>query len=188
MRAGDRLIGVNRMSVDELSDLNRSGGPTVHIEVERDGELHSIESEAMLGCGFPARLLQSDQVNAHADGEQVMVTTALMREIADDKLLAFIVGHELAHDLDWARTARRGSPRARHEANADHVGIYLAAMAGYRLSYDADLYLALQRDVSVLSRRSITHPLTTSRAAAFRKTLEEIRSRQEAGLPLLPER
>jgi predicted Zn-dependent protease len=51
-----------------------------------------------VSCDYPVLLIDSDEVNAMADGNKIFVTRGLMRFVENDAELATIVSHELAHN------------------------------------------------------------------------------------------
>jgi len=48
-------------------------------------------------CDIPATLIFSEDINGHTDGQQVFITSALMRSVPDDTNLALVIAHEMAH-------------------------------------------------------------------------------------------
>lgn len=72
------------------------------------------------------------------------------------------------------------------EQEADYVGLYIVARAGYPIENAPYFWRAMaQRDPSgIYSRR--THPSYPERFVAMRKAIAEIRAKQQAGLPVLP--
>jgi hypothetical protein len=187
LQPGDVLAAIGGKSVESIADLGRRLDSPVRVDFKREAERLRIELPVPHGCGFPAELIEDEKVNAFADFRDMEFTRAMLRELEDDMLLAIVVGHELAHSIfDRRRPRFRGSNRPR-EARADHVGIYLAAMAGYPIAATPDLWITLKSNVNLVDSRSRTHPTSAARFAALRKTIDEIQARQAAGLPLLPE-
>jgi hypothetical protein len=198
---GDAVVRIGYHAADEEDDFY---SPYVEmnqelvLEVDRQGERLTLPIERDEGCAFRARLTVSEEVNAYATreaGEPFEAeskwrrriplnefTTALLREFQDDRTIAIVVGHELAHDIDMHRSRhRRFTRQARIEERADYIGIYLAVMAGYSLSPDdADFWLEMRRNVNYLNLRG-SHPATPERVIAFRKTLEEIEDKRRRG-------
>lgn len=72
------------------------------------------------------------------------------------------------------------------ETEADYVGLYILARAGYPIEQAPDFW----RIMSLSEPRAIyvtsTHPNNPSRTIAMEKTIPEIRSKQRASQPLLP--
>jgi len=158
------------------------GREHLSLEIDRAGERLTVKVESLLGCADPVQLVIQEEVNAFANGKSVTVTTALMRAIPDDAMLAQIVGHELGHNIyrDGKRRLYGSSQHRRREAVADYVGVYLAAMAGYPIATDTEKLLGQQHEIQYFGARG-SHPMTAARDLALRKTLEEIRGKQERG-------
>ena len=50
-------------------------------------------------CQFSVELIESDWINGIADGRHVGVTTGTMRSVGSDDELAWMVAHEIAHNV-----------------------------------------------------------------------------------------
>ncbi len=89
----------------------------------------------------------------------------------------------------FARAASQAYSQA-FEMEADYVGLYIMARAGLPLE-NASLFwrrMAAEQPASIASSHTATHPATPARFQAIEQTIAEIRARQQAGQPLLPER
>ncbi len=73
------------------------------------------------------------------------------------------------------------------EKEADYLGLYILARAGF----DMERGMGIWRQLSLVDPEGIyssaTHPGNAERTVAMRKTIEEIRAKQAARTPLLPE-
>jgi hypothetical protein len=116
-------------------------GP-IQVTVRRAGQLVRVTLAGQAGCGGDVILSNSSNLNAWSDGRRVMVTTAMMREAANDDELAFVIAHEMAHNilghsdkqdsLSLLGMLGIGSSRVRHmEIDADSWAVPLMAYAGY---------------------------------------------------------
>jgi len=76
---------------------------------------------------------------------------------------------------------------AEFESEADYVGLYIMARAGFRIERAADFW----RRMGGLNPESITHgqthPTTPERFIGVQKTIEEIRYKRAHNMPLLPD-
>lgn len=172
---------------DHVVDLEvRGEGPksTLWIEVERGNETIRKPLQYVAECRYPVRATIGDHVNAHVDGETIIITTGLLRFVESDDELAAVVGHELAHRVLGHRRSRLRS----RERAADYLGVYLAARAGYDPAAAADFVrrLATEHPELISEHASPAHPSTASRVAALDRTVAEIRDKQRAGAELLP--
>lgn len=108
---------------------------SVELLVERNGERLTIRIEGEPGCASRVNLKPSADLNAHADGDHVIVTTAIATLVRDDAELAAVLAHELAHNMLGHRArldAAGWSPRTirETETEADKVSIHLLHRAG----------------------------------------------------------
>lgn len=152
------------------------------------------------GCGGKPVLYRKGGLNAWSDGKYIALTNTMMRFAADDSELAFVVAHEMAHNmLDHARKLRGklmllaslgiGSRQVKNsEIEADQLGAEILVTAGF----------PLEGAFSLLSRAgdkmpiyiAITHPgikrriaIVTEAAAKFEQAAVAAREeRKEASL------
>jgi Peptidase family M48 len=73
------------------------------------------------------------------------------------------------------------------EAEADYVGTYVMARAGFDYEAMPDVMRKMARPDSLKSEWMETHPATPKRAAAAEATIDEIKRKISQGLPLMPE-
>ena len=59
--------------------------------------VYSLNSE--LTCGYPVQPMVSHIPNAYADGSKIYITIATLDFIKDDQEIAFLISHELAHNI-----------------------------------------------------------------------------------------
>lgn len=229
LRGGDVLLRVGREPVPEgrgavakaLRLLREAArvGEGVRLEVLREGERLSVPVRAVRICDYGVVLARADEVNAYADGRRVIVTAGMMRFVEDERELALVVSHEIAHNAMGHLKARMrnyllgsifdiiaaaygvntqgmfGQAAAQayskeFEAEADYVGLYLMARAGFPLEGAANFWrrMAAEYPASIRRSHTATHPATAERFAAIELTLGEIERKRAAGAPLLPER
>lgn len=102
------------------------------------------------------------------------------------KVVAVIAGAGPEVGRNYAAVGRRLFSRA-FEKEADYVGLYLAARAGFAVAEAADFW----RRMAVLNPDAIdtatSHPTTADRFLAMERTIREIAAKRAAGLPLLPD-
>jgi Zn-dependent protease with chaperone function len=118
-----------------------ANGPTALL-VKRQGQLIHLTIAGQAGCGGTALLSQSSDLNAWSDGRHVVITSAMMAQAASDDELAFVIAHEMAHNIlghstdDDAQGLLSlfgiGSGRVRRmEIDADSYAVPLMNSAGY---------------------------------------------------------
>jgi hypothetical protein len=197
----------------------------VRFTFERDGKPRKVRLRALKSCPYGVALAVGDEPNAATDGATVFVTTGMLKFASDDRDLATVLGHEIAH-------AWRGHPRTpadgeaprpgagagrvfgavidlaagigdmaagvlgvsesqrnsiANEIEADQVGLYFAARAGYDVSNAAEIWRRLDAEYPATSSGGWGHPSSSARYELMRETTAEITAKREAGEALLPD-
>ncbi|HEX5776143.1 MAG TPA: M48 family metallopeptidase [Caulobacteraceae bacterium] len=165
-------------------DAGLSEGPAV-LAAQRGGEARQLTVQPVIGCDYEVQLIPSPQLEASADGKVVSLTTGLARYAERDEDLALVIGHEMAHNVLRHRANPTGSSRSR-EREADRVGLYLTARAGYDISHAADFWRRFGDDNWRARLGVLTHPGPTARSRALAPVIAEIEARRAAGQPLTP--
>ena len=80
-----------------LSKASSKGSLT--LKVLRGNEELEMEVSGTRICGYSVQPLISPFPTAYADGSKIFVTLAALDFIKDDSELAFLIGHELAHNI-----------------------------------------------------------------------------------------
>ena len=74
-------------------------GQSVKIGVRRDGVAQSFTVAPIMACNFPVRVdHDSNDINAYADGKQIVITRGIIRFTENEEELALVIAHELAHN------------------------------------------------------------------------------------------
>ena len=216
LRRGDLLLSVNGEALTRgmtrraaawegveanigILDLALAAGP-VDLAFRRDGADQTARLTPQRACGYDVQLDPSDELNARADGKRLFITTAMAGFTATDDELALILGHELAHHVLGHRSWHEAETRGREtqtvpafsgsaggaERQADRVGLYLAARAGY----DPAIAPGFWRRFAVFNWRvrfpGWSHPSAEARARALEEAVAEISALQASGQPLVP--
>jgi hypothetical protein len=150
------------------------------------------------GCAYDAQVIPGPGLNASADGQHVYISTAMVSYADSAARLALVLGHEYAHDLlhHRARLDAKGFARGvlgnlgstpaslvLVEKEADYVGLYLAARAGYDIQAAPDFWRQFPASAADFDW---THPGIAERVAALTAARDEIERKRAAGQPLLP--
>lgn len=181
-------------------DAALAQGPTA-VTVQRDDETFDVTVQPRRACGYEVQLDPSDELNARADGRRLFISTALAGFAQDDDELAVILGHELAHHVLGHRpwnaaggAARRNNDGAWRteggsggaEQQADRVGLYLAARAGYDPAVAAPFWRRFGESNWRVRFPQIGHASAGARAAALEAVQREIQAKQQTDGELLP--
>lgn len=172
----DRLVAADR----RLQELAASG--ELRLDLLRQGQPLTISIKPETGCASRFEVVVKDGYDAQADGTTVQITTKMIEAIDNDDELAFVIAHELAHNILRHRIrleeakVDRGVFEAfgrsvgyirRSEIEADILGIALMANAGYDPAAPARFWrwFGKAHYNSILLAR--THPRWTLRAKLF---------------------
>ena len=197
LRRGDILLGITHKPLSargkQLQNILEDPDPMLRIKRGETEFTVSIEPEEI--CNYPIKLSSSSTINAYANGRSITMTAGMMNFVKDDNELASIIGHELAHNtmghirkIVTNLVISLGGTRYTRlfESEADYVGIYYMARAGYDPQGVEDLWrrLALTNPKSVV--RAKTHPIYPDRYLRIAATRDEINTKKSSGLTLLP--
>jgi beta-barrel assembly-enhancing protease len=133
-------------------DAAAAQGP-VTLRIRRAGVEREVAVRPTSACVYPTQVEVTGKLRSRADGRNIFISDGMVSVAADDDQLAFVLAHELAHailehrtrpDVTGARGASNGAITLRRglslsaEADADRMGLYLLARAGF------DPYLAVE--------------------------------------------
>ena len=165
------------------------------INVLRGGETLALEVSPVPACDYNLRLSQSSAINAFADGNNITVTAGMMEFTQSDSELALIVGHELAHNtmghipksiINYVLSLGGTRYTRPFESEADYVGLYYLARAGYSPEGVEKFWQRLATVAPKSINRAKTHPTFPERYLLIRAARDEILEKTKAGDSLLP--
>ena len=225
LRSGDRLLTVNGREIpvgagasaafaSALAQVRRAGTDQMVIGYRRAGEKAEVTVGLVPGCDYGTLVIVGGELNAYADGRNILVTSTMMRFAGDDELRV-IVAHELAHNARGHIGARQRSALVRlppspgistggyltsealknagpsfspdAEREADYVGLYALAIAGYPLDPAPHVW----RHVAQADPEGIgiagTHPTPAERFVRMEQAIAEIERKRATGAPLTPD-
>jgi hypothetical protein len=84
---------------DLVKVITTSEGNPITLLVRRSGSTFPTTLKPRMGCRYPIQLEPSERLNAYSDGSRIVVLTGLFNHIPDDREVAVIVAHELAHNV-----------------------------------------------------------------------------------------
>jgi Zn-dependent protease with chaperone function len=88
---------------------------------------------------------------------------------------------------NYLQTAGMNAFSVGFEMEADYVGAYYAARAGYDISGTEEVWQRFSLEIPAAIRKATTHPTTPVRYLQMRKVIAEIAEKKSKNLPLLPE-
>ena len=153
VRPGDVLLGIDGQALPPEAGLSipfeatraRARADAVldrltsaqSLTVLRNGQPKVLQITPVPACASRVHLARSNQRNAFADGQHVFLTTGAIKLLHDDDELAFLLAHEMAHNiLGHAAQMRSGSVAGRKElrrleSDADRLAGDLMIDAGF---------------------------------------------------------
>lgn len=192
VRPGDFVVGLDgkKLKRRDVVDVLKKRADPVRLRVERGDEQIDLELPLEDGCRFASRFWWGTSINAFAMRwgklSGMYVIEGMLDFLPDDDDLAIVLGHELAHLI----LNHSGFPTTRNtEADADYLGLYLAARAGFDVARAPEIWdrMARENPYSGVDWGFYAHPAGAKRALALAVALEEIDRKREAGQPLEPE-
>lgn len=184
----------------------------------RDGVEKQAVLTPVPSCGYDISFTNSNAVNAYADGKRILVTRGMLRFVKNDNELALVISHEMAHNgMGHIAAQKRNqmlglvadivassfgiySPGVftsigahafskKFEAEADYVGLYLMARAGYRIDQAPYFWrrMAAVNPGGIQDNLNASHPASAYRFLALEKAVAEIKHKEARHLPLRPE-
>ena len=82
----------------EIEDAQEDREP-ITLTVSKDNVSRTVTLNGMLICDYGIQLQEDNQINAYANGEDIIFTVGMMRFAETDEELATVVGHEIAHNV-----------------------------------------------------------------------------------------
>lgn len=192
-------------------------GRTVTLTVDSGQGPRDIAVVPERICRIPLRLETTVVANAYADGREITVTSGMLTASPTDDLLAVTIGHEMGHHIMKHRERKslnagigsvgdailsfvsgrptRGLSRIgaqafsqEYEQEADYVGFYLAARAGYNIAGTESQWLITVADDADgrMVDQGTSHPAYAERMALNRAYIREVLDKKARGEPLVP--
>lgn len=161
-------------------------------------DIHIIPTS---GCGSAVQMRPAASANASADGRLITVDSALVDFAPDDNELAVLIAHEMAHNalrhrarLDaqglsrglFGKVGRNARLIRQTEREADHVGLWMLARAGYDIHAAPRFWERYGRAYGLGPFAFATHPDWRKRVRALDTAIRAIEAQRGSGAPLLP--
>ena len=210
------LIGSGILGRANAIAALRAGGARdgfADVGYRRDGAEREARLVPAKACDTTLTIQRTDTINAYADGTRVLATSGIVRFAADDADLALILSHELAHNtmhhvvkqsanafaggvlgallglpgLVMGAPVGLGTYSQAFEAEADYVGTYYAARAGYAVDGVGALWRRMAiRNPGTIHLPGSTHPSAALRFLAAEDTAREIAAKHADDQALTP--
>lgn len=179
---GHRLAtGITAKRMYALIAKKAMNQPKTTLSVRRGTENLTVTLAPERICDSPVNVFFSDVVNGHADGAEIWITSGLMFEEQNDTMLALIVAHELAHNIDDAKQKTRANGKA-VELRADRMALVILRRAGYNLEDVLNDWDRKDHAYALGQDDSDSHPTFEERQDNFKKARARINAQEAAGL------
>ncbi|MEP3889338.1 MAG: M48 family metalloprotease [Hellea sp.] len=188
VKIGDMIIGINGAYMPGGFTLQRFFGvATQNAYKEKQTELMLKRGEDRLAvtvkpetiCDYPANVFFNEKANGHTDGEQIIITSELMKTVPDDVNLALIIAHEMAHAISGHQRKEKAL-----ELKADRMALVLMSRAGYDIDRAIGYWGEAAHPHQDSQENSKTHPTIAERYENFRREQARIHKVKKTGKKL----
>lgn len=217
LRTGDHILALNGIRLaaaptrkrryartrafEDLLESALASGP-VDIAYARAGVAATTRLQPEPGCVSRVQIVPSRRLNAGADGTYAQLTTGIVNFAEGDDELALVIAHEMAHNILGHRAALDAQNVSRGllkivdgsagkikvtEEEADYLALYLMARAGFSVDAAPGFWDRYGRAMGPSFLSDGTHPGRGARMRAAEAAIAEIRAKQRAGAPLVPD-
>lgn len=193
LRGGDEILSVNgvrlkRNGAKVLFRAMREGGDApLWLLVRRGSEKRLAKVVPTAICDTQVVLASVQEPVSWSTRSKVKIGEGMVRFVRTDAELALVVAHELSHIILGHTGAFFGRGSAKLEEDADYLGLYLAASAGYQADQALDLFPRLAAAFPGIADGVQAYPTVGRRCAALTRTIEEIAAKQSVGAELVPD-
>ena len=102
LKKDDIILKINsKIPINFRVALNNSisNNPLLELQILRKNKILDIKLKGKKICNYNVQALPSGFPNAFADGKKIFITIAAIKLARTDDELAFLIGHELAHNI-----------------------------------------------------------------------------------------
>ncbi len=203
---GDAVVKINDLSViDFRTKLTKAIATSskLKLTILRNEKILEKEMRGVRACNYNVQAIPSPAPNAYADGEKIFITLAAIKLSRTKDELAFLIGHELAHNIyhyKYTKGSEANSlainyldaPKLKNfnsffiystqakEIEADLKGVEIAFKGGYSLENVNDYWRRLSVfNPNMISSSSSVYKSNALRAIMISKTLKKLKHPNE---------
>ena len=203
---GDAVVKINDLSVIDFRIKLKKALATsskLKLTILRNEKILEKEIRGVRACNYNVQAIPSPAPNAYADGEKVFITLAAIKLSRTKDELAFLIGHELAHNIyhyKYTKGSEANSlainyldaPKLKNfnsffvystqskEIEADLKGVEIAFKGGYSLENINDYWRRLSVfNPNMISSSSSIYKSNALRAIMISKTLKKLKYSNE---------
>jgi hypothetical protein len=178
--------------------------PPLMLEIHRGKLRKTLPVTGMVGCASRVEIVTGRAFNAQADGQYVQISGSLVDFATNDDELAIVVAHELAHNILHHRArrpeteqdsrgifavlklGRRDAELRNDEFEADWLGVWLLARAGYDIDAVVPFWMRLGQNAADGASSDNTYPDWSNRIDRAAAAVAEVKAQRAAGVRLVP--
>ena len=118
LKVGDRIVSINGNGLSDKSfkeviaimqDSQTVKDKLFNIVVDRDGNILELNINPISCCKYNILLVPEDRLNAFSDGKNIIFTNGMVRFCENNDELAFVVAHEIAHNVLGHISKKKGN-------------------------------------------------------------------------------
>ncbi|WP_026942684.1 M48 family metalloprotease [Hellea balneolensis] len=151
----------------------------VALNIKRGEKRLTVEVKPETVCDYPANVFFNQRANGHTDGQQIIITSELMKTVPDDVNLALIIAHEMAHAIEGHQRKSKTL-----ELKADRMALVLMTRAGFDIDRAITYWKDAAHPHTEFQKSSKTHPSIAERYENFRQEQARIKKLIAAKKPL----
>lgn len=170
-------------------------GATAKIAIRRQGIPLVVELVPAKACKSRVELVPGPTVNGNANGAVAQISGGLAVWTRNDDELALVIAHEIAHNILghqaeikrtgittglFAGLGRSGKRLREMELDADRLGTWLAARAGFDYRIAPTFWERLGKQAGLAAALATTHPTPATRRQRLEAVVSEI-AKEQAG-------
>lgn len=173
-RTNGRDVTPGPAAVGEWASLiDRAGGNPIRLVIGGTRPRVVIVRPVNI-CDYPVEIRHDREPVAFTQSKEITVTKGMM-DFSSDGELAFILSHELAHNLLGHAVRSKEA-----EIEADYVGLQILAEAGYQIDRIAGFWRRVAVAFPAWIANGGTHPSTPRRFVLLRRAAEEMQLKRAA--------
>ena len=190
LRPGDKITrlggydlptGATAKKLFEAISAQGLNAVNIDISILREGQALDYQLRPETLCGYEARILWVEQVNAFTNGETLLITSELLRQTPSDNDLAMFVAHEMAHAIAGHVDE---APSHALEIEADRMGLILMSRAGFDVGAAIENWANTVHPHFRQQDGTSSHPSVDQRLDNLRAVEKTIQDLEASGLPL----
>lgn len=184
IKTGDVIIGINGAYMPggftvqrffKVATQNAFKDEKMELTVKRGETRLTVDVNPETICDYPAAVFFSEKTNGHTDGEQIIITSELMKTVTEDVNLALIIAHEMAHAISGHQRKEKAL-----ELKADRMALILMSRAGYDIDKAIGYWGEAAHPHAGSQENSETHPSITQRYENFTQEQARIKKLKTA--------